>query len=142
VLAALVFAALVWSGEVTAPIAFGFALVLGSNTAFVLPTPQAIIPMLVPREALLNAIVTGAMARTSSMLIGPALADVLITVGGAELSFAVQTVFMVLSTFILISLRSASRRISGDTEPVRRRSMFGDILEAWGGSFALSRHCS
>lgn len=136
-LGALVFAALVWSGEVTAPIAFVFALVLGSSTAFGLPTRQAIIPMLVPREELLNAIVTGAMARTSSMLIGPMLAGVLITVGGAELSFVVQAVFMVLSTLMLIPMRSASRRVgraSGDADDgqaVRRRSMFGDFREAW-----------
>ena len=90
--------------------------------------------MLVPRDELMNAIVTGAMARTSSMLIGPALAGALIAVGGAELSFAVQAVFMILSTFLLIPLRSASRRVRIDVDggqPVRRRSMFGDFREAW-----------
>ena len=134
-LAALAFAALVWSGQVTAISTLLFALVLGSSTAFGLPTRQAIIPMLVPREELLNAIVTGAMARTSSMLIGPALAGALIAVGGAELSFAVQAVFMILSTFLLIPLRSASRRVNEDPEggpSVGRRSMFSDLKEAWG----------
>lgn len=131
-LGALVFAVLVWLGDASTPVTLAFALVLGSSTAFGLPTRQAIIPMLVPREELLNAIVTGAMARTSSMLIGPGLAGLLIGFWGVEVSFAVQAVFMVLSTVLLIPMRSASRRVRGAvSQSSGRPSMLGDFREAW-----------
>jgi len=61
---AIAFALLVAFGTVTPTLALVYAVILGSSTAIGLPTRQAIIPMLVPREHLLNAVVTGAMART------------------------------------------------------------------------------
>lgn len=132
--AALGFAALVWLGEANVAVTLGFALLLGSSTAVGTPARQAVIPMLVPRSELMNAIVTGAMARTSSQLIGPALAGVLISVGGVEASFAVQALFMVLSTILLFPLHSASRRVRDDADsdqPAGRPSMFGEFREAW-----------
>ncbi len=62
---AIVFAILVAVDLVNAPLALIYAWILGSSTAIALPTRQAIIPMMVPREHLLNAVVTGAMARTA-----------------------------------------------------------------------------
>lgn len=126
---AVAFAILVAIDAVNAPILLIYAWVLGSSTAIGLPTRQAIIPMLVPREHLLNAVVTGAMARTSSQLIGPGLAGLLIGRWGVEASFTVQAAFLVISTFTLFPLSSAATKIvERDDRP--KFSIRGDLVEA------------
>ncbi len=127
---AIVFAILVATDLATAPLALIYATILGSSTAVGLPTRQAIIPMLVPREHLLNAVVTGSMARTSSQLIGPALAGVLIDLWGVEASFAVQAAFIVVSTLTLIPMRRETMRIV-EQEDRPSFSIRGDVVEAW-----------
>jgi len=127
---AVAFAVLVAADLATAPLALIYAVILGSSTAIGLPTRQAMIPMLVPREHLLNAVVTGSMARTSSQLIGPGLAGSLIAVGGVEASFAVQAAFIVLSTVTLFPMSRESMRL--EERPDRAKfSIRGDLSEAW-----------
>ena len=127
---AITFAVLVAADLATAPLALIYAVILGSSTAIGLPTRQAMIPMLVPREDLLNAVVTGSMARTTSQLIGPALAGLLIGFWGVEASFAVQAGFIVLSTLTLFPLSARSTQI---VERAGRStfSVRGDLTEAW-----------
>lgn len=85
---------------------------------------------MVPREHLVNAVVTGAMARTSSQLIGPALAGLLIALWGVEASFAVQAAFLVISTLTIFPLSAASTRLVEQANRARF-SLLGDLAEAW-----------
>ena len=127
---AVTFALLVASDRATAPLALIYAVILGSSTAVGLPTRQAMIPMLLPREDLLNAVVTGSMARTSSQLIGPAFAGLLIPLWGIEASFAVQAAFLVLSTLTLLPLSRAATQIPERADRPAF-SVRGDLVEAW-----------
>ena len=125
---ALIFAALVATDVATVAMALVYATVLGTTNALSLPARQAVIPMLVPAEHLHNAIVTGTMARTSSLLIGPVLAGVLIGWVGTGASFATQAAFLVVSTLLLFPLRSAARRVV-DRAADAEISLFGELAE-------------
>ena len=125
---ALIFAALVATDVATVAMALVYATVLGTTNALSLPAQQAVIPMLVPAEHLHNAIVTGTMARTSSLLIGPVLAGVLIGWVGTGASFATQAAFLVVSTLLLFPLRSAARRVV-DRATDAKISLFGELAE-------------
>ena len=64
----------------------------GSANAIGLPAYQAIIPELVPREDLPGAIALGTMQWNLGRVVGPALAGIVIAVGGFEWAFAINTV--------------------------------------------------
>lgn len=130
-ISALVFAVLVATGLANVYVALIYATLLGTSNALSLPARQAVIPMLVPSEQLHNAVVLGTMARTSSLLIGPGLAGILIAGWGAEASFAAQAGFLVLSTLLLFPLRSAARRVVERAEDAQS-SMLGELAEAMG----------
>jgi MFS family permease len=67
-----------------------FTLAIGTGTAFMAPAWQAIVPALVPREALQPAIALNSMGINISRAIGPALAGVLIASVSLSAPFAVN----------------------------------------------------
>lgn len=67
-----------------------FTLAIGTGTAFMAPAWQAIVPTLVPREALQPAIALNSMGINISRAIGPALAGVLIASVSLTAPFAVN----------------------------------------------------
>ncbi|MEM6305481.1 MAG: MFS transporter [Pseudomonadota bacterium] len=69
-----------------------FTLAIGTGTAFMAPAWQAIVPALVPREALQPAIALNSMGINISRAIGPALAGVLIASVSLSAPFAVNAV--------------------------------------------------
>ena len=127
-ISATVFALLVASEVATVHAALLYATVLGISNALGLPARQAVIPMLVPRDDLHNGIVMGTMARTSSLLIGPVLAGVLIGWRGTDASFAAQAGFLLLSTLLLFPVRSAARRVADEAADVAS-SVLAELVE-------------
>ena len=67
-----------------------FTLAIGTGTAFMAPAWQAIVPALVPRDALQPAIALNSMGINISRAIGPALAGVLIASVSLSAPFAVN----------------------------------------------------
>ncbi len=80
-----------------------FTLAIGTGTAFMAPAWQAIVPTLVPREALQPAIALNSMGINISRAIGPALAGVLIASVSLSAPFAVNAVsYIVIIAALLI----------------------------------------
>ena len=70
---------------------FAFTLVTGVAWAFVDPVRQTLVPALVPREDLMNAVALNSAAFNLTKIIGPSLGGVLIVFSGAAGNFFVQS---------------------------------------------------
>ena len=71
---------------------FAFTLVTGVAWAFVDPVRQTLVPALVPREDLMNAVALNSAAFNLTKIIGPSLGGILIVFSGAAGNFFVQSV--------------------------------------------------
>ncbi|HEU5100360.1 MAG TPA: MFS transporter, partial [Roseiflexaceae bacterium] len=128
-LLAALLAALAWSGVVQPwhilLTTFGGALLL----AFDNPTRQALIPELVPREDLLNALSLNSATYTGAALVGPALAGVLLDIVGAGWLFMLNAISFLAVIRALRSMRDLPVR------PKRvvplRDALFGGFVYAW-----------
>jgi MFS family permease len=74
-------AALVLAGVIQPWHVFATAFISGSSMAFNQPARQSIIPRVVPREALLNAVALNTTAINTMRVVGPAIAGVLLLSG-------------------------------------------------------------
>lgn len=71
-----------------------FAIVSGVESTIIHVVRQALIPAVVPRESLLNAISLNSAALTSTRIVGPFLAGLLIVGVGVEGNFLIQAVLL------------------------------------------------
>lgn len=97
-----VLAVLVHFDMVTPLVLILFTLAIGTGTAFMAPAWQAIVPALVPRDALQPAIALNSMGINVSRAIGPALAGVLIASVSLSAPFAVNAVSHVVIILALL----------------------------------------
>lgn len=88
-------AALVTSGSVAFWHVFVLATVAGAAQAFATPALQAIVPSLVGREALGNAVALNSAQFNLSRVLGPTLAGALIAAGGLAVAFWANAVALV-----------------------------------------------
>jgi predicted MFS family arabinose efflux permease len=88
--AAGLFALLVWSEAVTAPLLLIFTFLLGMGAAFVAPAWQAIVPSLVPKSDLQPAVALNSVGINISRAVGPALAGFIIVAIGIAAPFALN----------------------------------------------------
>jgi MFS family permease len=102
---AVLTAGAIWTGAASLPLAVLLALAMGTTTAFGVPVRQAIVPSLVEREKLMNAIVLNTLGQNVSMIVGPTLGGVLISLGGIGGSFAGMAVLYAIGAAVLIPLR-------------------------------------
>ena len=87
---ALALGFIVWAGLTTPWVLLGFTLLMGVGTALSAPAWQAIVPSLVPRASLQQAIATNSVGINVSRAIGPALAGIIITSLGVAIPFFVN----------------------------------------------------
>ncbi|MBA3943506.1 MAG: MFS transporter [Herpetosiphonaceae bacterium] len=128
-LLAVLLAVLTWSGTVQPlhilVITFAGSLLL----AFDNPTRQALIPGLVPREDLMNAVSLNSATYTGAALIGPAIAGLLLNIVGAGWLFMINA----LSYLAVIGALFAMRNVP--TNPPRNTSLanalFGGFRYVW-----------
>ena len=99
--AAILFALLVWRGEATALWLLLFTFCLGAGTAFMAPAWQAVIPRMVPREDLPQAIALGGISMNLSRAVGPAVAGILISLYGLASPFILNALSFI---FIILAL--------------------------------------
>ena len=92
---AAVLAVIAATGGATPAILLGFTFALGVGTALNQPAWSAIVPELVPRADLPQALVLNGMAFTGAMAIGPALGGAVVAAAGAEAVFGLNAISFV-----------------------------------------------
>jgi MFS family permease len=107
-------------------------LVTTAAATFDQPARQALIPALVPRSELAQAIALLNPSRELAVLLGPALAGVLIAAGGAGLMYLVDAV-----TYAVLIVVLALLRVPNLVKAGHRASVFGSIAE--GARYVLRR---
>ena len=114
-------AVMVWSGVASVPAACAVAVAFGMVAAFSQPVRSALTPMLVPRDALMHAIVDMTIGSNAAMIAGPLVAGSVIDRWGVGWAFAVQAVFFLVGLAMVWRLRvppmpprEATGRISAD----------------------------
>lgn len=76
---AMLFALLVWQDYINPSLLLILTLLMGAGTAFMAPAWQAVMPALVPKENLPEAVALSGISINVSRAIGPALAGIMIT---------------------------------------------------------------
>jgi MFS family permease len=103
---ALILAALVWSGHVTVAFVLALSFVTGCGQAFGGPAYQSMIPSLVPRRDLPNAIALNSTQFNLSRVLGPGVGAAVLATIGTAWCFAVNGVsfFFVIVALSLLQL--------------------------------------
>jgi MFS family permease len=85
-------AGLAFADLLTAPLLLSLGLVLGTATAFNLPSWQALVPDLVPSNAVASAVALNSAAFNVARAVGPAIGGALVATAGPEVAFALNAV--------------------------------------------------
>lgn len=110
----LVMIAAVATGTVSMPLLYVLILVSGVVSSFDHPARQGLIPALVPRDLYRSAVIVNQTVQATASVSGPALAGVLIAVGGVGLAYGAHAVLLVTSLVSLLMIRvDLSRLASG-----------------------------
>lgn len=107
---------------------------LGFLAAFVevfnWPARAALIPRLVPRALLMNAMVVNTMILQTSFLVGPAIGGFLIDQGGLTIAYFASTLLFVPAAIAIVSVKT-SGKIEGERRRVNLRSIVEGIEFIW-----------
>ncbi|HVM08342.1 MAG TPA: MFS transporter [Acidimicrobiales bacterium] len=98
-------ALLVGTDNASIPVTLALAFGLGAALAFGQPVRTAVLPSLVPRERLMNAIVLTTIGMNISMIAGPALGGAAIALWGLGGAFAAQAVLYAIGLVVLLPLK-------------------------------------
>lgn len=99
-IASLGLLACAWKGEEALPFIYGLAGIIGLARAFSNPASQALMPTLVPRTALGNAISWNSSAWQTSAIVGPALGGLFYALGPGAV-FGTTSVMFALAVFLI-----------------------------------------
>jgi MFS family permease len=115
---------------ITPHLALLFAMISGATVAVSQPARQSLIPLLVPREHLMNGIIWGSLSQNLSQMTGPMLAGVLIATVSGSASFAALSILLVIGIVSVVALRVPP---PDESAPTRRPFALSDLL----GGFAF-----
>jgi len=104
-----------------------FAAIGGLGRAFGTPAEQAIIPNVVPREHLLNAIALSGVTRHGSRVVGPLLGGALLAWIGAGSVFLLSAGLLTLALYQLVRLEYRSELRAHDAPSLTLSSLFSDV---------------
>ncbi|MHB1204506.1 MAG: MFS transporter [Rhodospirillaceae bacterium] len=133
-LQALALAVLSLTGNITALMVFALQLVAGVIQPLIQSARLVLVPTLVPRENLGNAVAITSMTFNIARIIGPALSGLLITSIGAGYSFLVNAV-----SYIGVIAALASLKLPPHVHQEGRESWHGiwqDLVDGWRYTFA------
>lgn len=102
-------ALLVATEHINLPITVALGAALGATLAFGQPVRAAVLPTLVPRERLMNAIVLTTIGMNISMIVGPAIGGAAIAAWGLDGAFGLQAFIYGLGLLVLLLLRLPER---------------------------------
>jgi MFS family permease len=112
ILAAITLAALTIGHAMTAFVLLALTFAIGIGSALTAPAWSAIVPELVPREDLVQAIALNGIGYNLTRAVGPAIAGFLILLGGSSLAFSLYAVSIVAVLLALFSWHRG-RRFTG-----------------------------
>jgi MFS family permease len=101
----ILFAWMVWADLIRPWSMLVLVFTYGTIMSFTFPTRNAIVPSLVEKEHMANAIALNAAVQNSTRVVGPSLAGVLIAVAGVPLTFAIAASLQFLATLTTTRLR-------------------------------------
>ena len=113
VLVAAALAALAFAGVSVVWPLYALAAVGGAVSTFDLPARQALVPMLVPRDHLPNAITLNAIMFQLASVAGPSLGGLLIATGGIGLAYVVNAASFLFVIVALLMMRDVPQREAG-----------------------------
>ncbi|MEY2546796.1 MAG: hypothetical protein QOG48_1913, partial [Verrucomicrobiota bacterium] len=116
---AIVMGFLIWTHQIAIWQIFVFAAILGISNSFEMPTLSALVPELVERNEIQNAIAVDRAVFHGSRLVGPALAGVLISVWGAASAFFSNALSFVA---LIIAIMTLPPRRRGTAEEEEKRA--------------------
>jgi predicted MFS family arabinose efflux permease/quinol monooxygenase YgiN len=113
---AFLLATLTWSGLTTPALLLTITFLMGITAALVAPVWQAIVPSLVPREVLPQAVAMNSMGINVARAIGPAIGGAIVVAAGAAWAFAVNGVseLVIIAALLLWKPRAAPRKPHGE----------------------------
>ena len=120
----LVLALLTLSGAVKVWHVYSLGFIGALIDVFNWPARAALIPRLVPRPLLMNAVTMNTMILQSSFLVGPAFAGLLIDYSGLASSYFISTLLLLPAVIAIGLLRSSAK-----PEGARRRVNFRSLVE-------------
>ncbi len=123
-LTALATAVLITIDVISIPWLFALGLLQGTVFAFNMPARQALVPELVPREELANAIALNNAAMNGTRVFAPAVAGVLMVALGVDIVFYLQAALNFGVVAILWQLPRSTAHLAGATE---RRNVAREI---------------
>ena len=127
------------SGWLSRNAILGIVLIVGTARAFELPTMVALLPNLVPREAIPRATAMWASANQTAQIVGPAIGGLLFAVSPALAYTCSALLFLMAGALVqLIEQRPTERK----REPINITSLFSGFRFIWSrpiilGSFSL-----
>lgn len=117
--AAIIFALLVWKGMASSTMLLLFTFLLGAGSAFMAPAWQAVIPKMVPKDQLPQAVALGGISINLSRAIGPALAGVLITFYGVTAPFVANALSFIAIILALLWWKNVTPASMSNVPPER-----------------------
>ncbi len=121
---ALGLASMTASGGMTPILLFVFLGLNFCGMAFFAPVRQSIIPDLVPKEYLMNAVSLNTLARQSAVIIGPAIAGLLIATEGVQSIYVFNTFALFITMMTIIPLK-----IPAHAESTRSTFTMASLME-------------
>jgi MFS family permease len=103
-----ILALLVATGQIRVEHLYAYAFVNGVINGLANPARQAIIPSLVPKEAMLSALALNAVLWQGAAVLGPALAGLALAAWGSSANFYINVVSDVVSIAVLLPIRARS----------------------------------
>jgi MFS family permease len=119
---------LVLSGYVQVWHLFAFTIITSLLFSYNRPVRQALVPMLVPRRDLMNAITLNSMANNGTKVIGPAIGGLLIVMFGGGGNFLVQGVAYTIVVWITYSMNVPRTNIPMKGQ---QKSAMADMMEGF-----------
>ncbi|ACZ40203.1 MFS transporter [Sphaerobacter thermophilus] len=93
-------------GKANVPILYAFAALTAAAAAFDSPTRQALIPSLVPRERLPNALTLNVLAWQTAAVLGPATGGVIIKVFGVSAAYWINAASFLVVLGAIVAMRT------------------------------------
>jgi MFS family permease len=109
--AALAMAALTFTGLITPGLLFGLGLVMGTGSAFSLPSWQALVSDLVPRSMIPSAIALNSAAFNLARAVGPALGGLVVAGLGPEIGFSINAISFLGLIAVAFSMAGANQSL-------------------------------
>jgi len=115
----------------------GLGLIAGIFTAFMMPAYQSLLPDLVPRKDLMNAIALNAVQFQSSRMFGPMIVSAMVLAGaGMGLIFYANAASFV---FVILALLAVRPRAAFDPGAVARHRAEESVMQRVGAGIAYAR---